>query len=288
MRTVLGTRLSAVSAGTLAALGLLVAAAPVLTVYDPTTVDLLNVLQPPGPGHLMGTDQLGRDVWTRLLYGGRVSMLVGLASVLLSLGSGVIYGAVSGYLGGAADRLMMRVVDALLCLPGILIMMVVQSLTRPGLFNVIVVIGLTSWLQTARLVRTELLALKEREFVAAARAAGTPAWRIIYSHLVPHSAPTIIVMGTVGVGHAIMSEATLSFLGLGIPPHQPSWGNMLIGGQNHILSGAWWVVLFPGVMIIATVLSVTFLGDVLQDVLAPGRSGRKEVCLPWLKKRRPA
>ncbi|MCL6635966.1 MAG: ABC transporter permease [Peptococcaceae bacterium] len=281
-------RLFVFSTGTLAVLGLLVAAAPLLTGYDPAEVDLLHVLQPPGPGHLMGTDQLGRDVWARLLYGGRVSMLVGLASVLLSLGAGVLYGAVSGYLGGAPDRLMMRVVDALLCLPGILIMMVVQSLSRPGLFNVIMVIGLTSWMQTARLVRTEILALKEREFVVAARAAGTSAWRIIHSHLVPHAAPTIIVMGAVGVGHAIMSEATLSFLGLGIPPHQPSWGNMLIGGQNHILSGAWWVVFFPGIMIVATVLSVTFLGDVLQDVLAPGRNWRKEVGLPWLRNGRAA
>lgn len=284
MRKVFRTSLFAVSAGTLLLLGLLVAAAPLLTVYDPTGVDLLNVLRPPGPGHLMGTDQMGRDVWARLLYGGRVSMLVGLTSVLFSLVAGVLYGAVSGYLGGPVDRLMMRVVDALLCLPGILIMMVLQSLTRPSILNVILVIGFTSWMQTARLVRTELLALKELEFVVAARAAGTPAWKIICSHLVPHAAPTIIVMGTVGVGHAIMSEATLSFLGLGIPPHQPSWGNMLIGGQNQILSGAWWVVLFPGIMIVATVLSVTFLGDMLQDMLAQGQGGRKESGLSPLRK----
>lgn len=252
-----------------------VVCAPLLTRCDPTAVNLAKVLQPPGFDHLLGTDQLGRDVWSRLLYGGRVSLLVGMAAVVVALQVGVAYGAVSGYLGGFTDRVLMRVIDALLCIPSILIMMVVQSFVRPSITTVIMVIGLTSWMYTARLVRTELLSLKEREFILAARASGTPAWRTICSHLVPHCAPTVAVMGTVGIGHAIMSEATLSFLALGIPPHEPSWGNMLIGGQNYILAGAWWTVFFTGLAIIITVLSVTFIGDVVQDWVMSGGRRRK-------------
>lgn len=276
-------RLAAVSALTLLLIALMVTFAPLLTSYDPIKVDLLNVLHPPGAKHLLGTDQMGRDIWARMLYGGRISISVGITAVMIALAAGVFYGSLSGYLGGMLDRVLMRIVDALLCLPGLLIMMVIQSLFRPSLMTVILVIGATSWMQTARLVRTELLTLKERDFITAARAAGTPPWKIILSHLVPHCMPTIFVMGTVGVGHAVMSEATLSFLGLGIPPHQPSWGNMLIGGQNYILAGAWWVVAFTGIMITITILAVTFVGDFLQDCLIPGRTLKRELKRPWVR-----
>lgn len=259
----------------LAVLVTAVICAPLLTRYDPTAVNLAGVLQPPGFNHLLGTDHLGRDIWSRLLYGGRVSLTVGIAAVVVALLVGVTYGAVSGYLGGFTDRILMRVIDAVLCIPSILIMMVVQSFLRPSLTTVVLVIGVTNWMYTARLVRTELLSLKEREFIVAAKACGTPPWKTVCKHLVPHCAPTVAVMGTVGIGHAIMSEATLSFLALGIPPHKPSWGNMLIGGQNYILAGAWWTVLFTGIAIIITVLSVTFIGDVVQDWVLSGGRGRK-------------
>lgn len=250
-------------------MAIMVIGAPLFTAKDPTAVELTKTLKPPGQGNWLGTDEMGRDIWTRLLYGGRVSLLVGVASVAVSTVLGVTYGAVSGYVGGWIDRVLMRIIDALLCLPSMLIMLVIQSMTKPSLTNVVLVIGFTTWMQMSRLVRTEVLSLKEREFVLAAKAAGTPVWKIILRHLVPHCSPTIIVMATVGVGHAILSEASLSFLGLGIPPHQPSWGNMLIGGQNQILAGAWWIPVFPGAMIICTVLAITFASDGLQHMLLP-------------------
>ncbi|KNZ71115.1 binding-protein-dependent transport system inner membrane protein [Thermincola ferriacetica] len=250
-------------------MAIMVIGAPLFTAKDPTAVELTKTLKPPGQGNWLGTDEMGRDIWTRLLYGGRVSLLVGVASVAVSTVLGVTYGAVSGYVGEWIDRVLMRIIDALLCLPSMLIMLVIQSMTKPSLTNVVLVIGFTTWMQMSRLVRTEVLSLKEREFVLAAKAAGTPVWKIILRHLVPHCSPTIIVMATVGVGHAILSEASLSFLGLGIPPHQPSWGNMLIGGQNQILAGAWWIPVFPGAMIICTVLAITFASDGLQHMLLP-------------------
>lgn len=246
-----------------------VALAPALSGYDPVAVDLLSAYRPPGSFHVLGTDSMGRDILSRLLYGGRVSMLVGVVSVALSITVGTAYGALSGYLGGKTDSVLMRVLDALLALPNMLLMLVIQAIAGAGLVNLILVIGFTSWMQTARMVRGEVLSLKERDFVKAARVLGSPWWRIVSRHLVPHCLPTIIVVATLGVGHAIMSETSMSFLGLGIPPHEPSWGNMLMGGQNSILIGSWWMVLFPGLSIVATVLSITYIGDYIQQVLNP-------------------
>ncbi|PKM48080.1 MAG: peptide ABC transporter permease [Firmicutes bacterium HGW-Firmicutes-8] len=267
----------------LTVMAVMVIGAPLFTAKDPTGVELTKTLRQPGQGNLLGTDEMGRDIWTRLLYGGRVSLSVGVASVAVSTVLGVAYGAISGYAGGWVDRVLMRIIDALLCLPSMLIMLVIQSMTRPSLTNVVLVIGFTTWMQMSRLVRTEVLSLKEREFVLAALAAGTPVWKIILRHLVPHCSPTIIVMATVGVGHAILSETSLSFLGLGIPPHQPSLGNMLIGGQNQILAGAWWIPVFPGAMIISTVLAITFASDGLQHILMLRNAGIEEGVKKWLK-----
>lgn len=264
-------------------MAVMVIGAPLFTAKDPTTVELTKTLQPPGPGSPLGTDEMGRDIWTRLLYGGRVSLLVGIASVVVSTVLGITYGAVSGYAGGWIDRVLMRIIDALLCLPSMLIMLVIQAMTRPSLLNVVLVIGFTTWMQMSRLVRTEVLSLKEREFILAAKAAGSPAWKTILRHLVPHCSPTIIVLATVGVGHAILSETSLSFLGLGIPPHQPSWGNMLIGGQNQILAGAWWIPVFPGAMIICTVLAITFASDGLEHILSPRNDAMKAGVKKWPK-----
>ncbi|WP_053364832.1 ABC transporter permease [Bacillus sp. FJAT-27245] len=242
--------------------------APVFTPYDPLSVGLMNILQPPTAAHLFGTDQLGRDVFARLLYGGRVSLAVGGAAMLLSVSFGTGYGVISGFLGGMADRIMMRVLDALLSIPSILLMIGIQVFIPASFLSVVIVIGMTSWMPIARLIRTEILSLKGEIFIQASVVVGASPAQLLIRHLLPQSLPTIIVMSITGVSHAILSEATLSFFGIGIPPHEPSWGNMLMGAQSYVLSGAWWIALFPGLLITFTVLAVTFLGDVLQDRFA--------------------
>ncbi|WP_078412546.1 ABC transporter permease [Priestia abyssalis] len=248
--------------------------APVLTPYDPQAVELTTILQPPNSVHLFGTDELGRDVLTRLLYGGRVSLAVGTAAMIIAIVIGVSYGAVSGFAGGMIDRVMMRILDALISIPSLLLMIGIQVLFPASWITVVLIIGMTSWMPIARLIRTEILSLKGEVFVQAASVVGASSFQLLRRHLLPQCLPTLIVMSVSGVSHAILSEATLSFLGIGIPPHEPSWGNMLIGAQNYLLSGAWWIAVFPGLLITCTALAITFLGDVLQDRFA----------LPQLKK----
>lgn len=242
--------------------------APLLTPYDPLSVGLMKILQPPTTDHLFGTDQLGRDVLTRLLYGGRVSLAVGAAAMLIAVAFGVSYGVISGFFGGIIDRIMMRVLDALLSIPSILLMIGIQVFIPASFLSVVVVIGMTSWMPIARLIRTEILSLKGEIFIQASVVVGASSAQLLTRHLLPQCLPTIIVMSISGVSHAILSEATLSFFGIGIPPHEPSWGNMLMGAQSYLLSGAWWIALFPGLLITCTVLAVTFLGDMLQDRFA--------------------
>lgn len=242
--------------------------APLLTPYDPLSIGLMNILQPPNAAHLFGTDQLGRDVLTRLLYGGRVSLAVGASAMLVSVAFGVSYGVISGFLGGITDRIMMRVLDALLSIPSILLMIGIQVFIPASFTSVVIVIGMTSWMQIARLIRTEVMSLKGEIFIQASVVVGASSSQLLIRHLLPQCLPTIIVMSISGVSHAILSESTLSFFGIGIPAHEPSWGNMLMGSQSYLLSGAWWVALFPGLLITLTVLAVTFLGDLLQDRFA--------------------
>ncbi|WP_236719667.1 ABC transporter permease [Neobacillus mesonae] len=242
--------------------------AQVVTSFDPQAVGLSSILQPPNAVHLFGTDELGRDVLTRLLYGGRVSLAVGLAAMLISVVIGAGYGAVSGFVGGIIDRVMMRVLDTLISIPSILLMIGIQVLLPRNLVTVVLVIGLTSWMPIARLIRAEILSLKGEIFIQASAVVGASPLQLLTRHLLPQCLPTITVMSISGVSHAILAEATLSFLGLGIPPHEPSWGNMLTGVQNYLLSGVWWIALFPGLLITLTVLAVTFLGDILQDRFA--------------------
>ncbi len=248
--------------------------APVLTPYDPLSIGLAKTLQPPSAAHLFGTDELGRDVLTRLLYGGRISLTVGAAAMMMAIVIGAGFGVISGFLGGVVDRIMMRILDALLSIPSILLMIGIQVLIPASLLSVVVIIGMTSWMPIARLIRTEILSLKGETFIQASVVVGASSSQLLTRHLLPQCLPTIIVMSISGVSHAILSEATLSFLGIGIPPHEPSWGNMLMGAQSYLLSGAWWIALFPGLLITCTVLAVTYLGDVLQDRFA----------LPQLKK----
>jgi peptide/nickel transport system permease protein len=243
--------------------------APLIAIHNPVDVNLTMVRQVPQGEYWLGTDELGRDVFSRLLYGARVSLLVGISSVLLSTTIGLGFGLVSGYAGGIVDNMMMRLVDGLLSLPALILVIALQSLGKQGLWSVVLVIAATNWMQTARLVRTEFLSMKQRSFVKAAVVTGTSDFKVIFRHILPNCLASVVVLATINVGHAIVTEASLSFLGLGIPPHQPSWGNMLMGGQRSILAGCWWITFFPGMMIVATVLAVNFVGDAIRDALDP-------------------
>lgn len=269
------------AASSFAALLAAVLFAPLLTAHDPLAVRMDSVLQPPGSGHLLGTDELGRDVFSRLLYGGRVSLAVGAAAMLVSVAAGIFYGVVSGLAGGGIDRLMMRFIDALLSIPSLLLMIGLQLVFSPSLLAVILVISLTSWMPIARLIRTEILAMKRDVFIQASTVLGASPLQLLYRHMIPQCIPTIIVLAVSGVSHAIIAEATLSFLGIGIPPQEPSWGNMLMSAQSHLLSGAWWLAVFPAGCIIFTILVVNVFGDQLQDRLAAPqfRKGNKN---DWL------
>lgn len=242
--------------------------APLLAVHDPLAIQMNSVLQPPSKVHLLGTDELGRDVFSRLLHGGRVSIAVGSIAMLVSVGVGVTYGAVSALAGGKVDQLMMRLIDALLSIPSLLLMIGLQLVFSASLLAVILVISLTSWMPIARLIRTELISMKKDVFIQASTVIGASPLHLLRRHMLPQCTPTIIVLAVSGISHAIMAEATLSFLGIGIPPQEPSWGNMLMGAQSHLLSGAWWLAVFPASCITYTILVVNFLGDRLQDRLA--------------------
>lgn len=268
--------LGRIGIGVLVVLSLLALLAPVLAPYSPVDTDLSVVRQPPQAGHWLGTDELGRDVLSRLLYGARVSLSVGLAAVILSTLIGFGFGLLSGYAGGITDNILMRLIDGLLSIPTLVLVIAIQSLGTQGLTSVVLVIAGTSWMQVARLVRTEFLGIKQRTFIKGAIAAGTTQWNLVFRHIVPNCLATVIVIATLDIGHAIVTEAALSFLGMGIPPHEASWGNMLMGGQRSILAGVWWITLFPGAMIVITVLATTLVGDAIRDSLDP-LAARKKV-----------
>ena len=235
-------------------------AAPLLAPADPTTLHLSHTLQSPGEGFWLGTDALGRDVLSRLLYGARTSLSVGLVAVGLAVGLGVAIGALAATGPRWADNLLMRATDAVLCFPTIFLILAVITLLTPSLMNVMVVIGLTGWMGTARLVRAEVLSLKSRAFVEAARLAGVGPWQILLRHLLPNALPPILTSASLGLAGAILTEAGLSFLGLGIQPPTPSWGSILNDGKD-VLDVAWWLTAFPSVCIVVTTLGFTLLGE---------------------------
>lgn len=243
---------------------LLSSAAPLLAGADPTEVRMDRILQAPASGNPLGTDELGRDVWSRLLYGGRVSLAVGFLAMALSVLVGVILGTVSGLAGGFIDRLIMRVTDMMLSVPSLLLMIGLQAISPAGLLSVILVIGFTGWMLIARVIRTEIRVIRKETYVLAAKKLGAGPWRRFISHLFPRLMPSIIVLAASSAGHAILAEATLSFLGLGIPQTTPSWGNMLNGAQGYLMSGAWWLAVFPGLCIALTIYFIHVLGDRLQ------------------------
>jgi len=244
--------------------------APVLATHDRDAVDMFSVEQAPGKGHLLGTDDIGRDVFSRLLYGGQVSLGVGLSAVLLQVLIGVTLGAVSGYFGGFVDSLIMRLVDMVMCFPFYVIAISMAAIFGGSATNIVIIIGILSWTGVARIVRAQVMSLRNREFIEAARALGLQPWEIILKHMLPNCLSPIIVNATLGMAVAILTEAGLSFLGMGVTPPQPSWGNMLSAAQSMIaLRYQWWRWLPPGLLVFLTVLSINFLGDGLRDALDP-------------------
>jgi peptide/nickel transport system permease protein len=246
---------------------LMALAAPLIAPGDPSRIVLGVRENPPSLDHLFGTDRLGRDVFGRIVWGARVSLGVSLLAVSLGSIIGILLGAIAGYTSGMTDVLITRAIDVMLALPTFFLLVTIQSLFPPSVTNVIVIIGITSWMAIARIVRGQFLTMKEREFVEAARCLGVQPARIVFRHILPNVSSQIIVFFTLGIADAVLVESALSFLGLGVPPYQASWGNMLNDGQIGILSGTWWVAFFPGLMILLTALSINLLGDGLQESL---------------------
>ncbi|MCI7568739.1 ABC transporter permease [Desulfovibrio sp.] len=243
-------------------------AAPLLAPYDPDACNSQAIFAPPSSEFWLGTDRLGRDVFSRLLYGGRVSLWVGFVAVGISSAIGVALGLVSGYFRGWVDEFIMRVVDVMLCFPSFFLILSVIAFLEPSLTNIMIVIGLTSWMGVARLVRAETLSLREREFVDAARLAGCSTARILWRHILPNALAPVLISATLGVAGAILVESSLSFLGIGLRPPASSWGNMLQDGKAA-LEIAPWLSIYPGVAILLTVLGYNLLGEGLRDLLDP-------------------
>jgi peptide/nickel transport system permease protein len=246
--------------------------APAIAPYDPGRIDVNNILSPPSAKHFLGTDDLGRDVFSRMVYGAGISLKVGFVAVGIAVLIGIILGAVSGYYGGWIDVLIMRLVDIMLCFPSFFLILSVIAFLDPSIFNIMAVIGLTSWMGITRLVRAEFLSLKERDFVLAERAIGASTPRIIFMHILPNALAPVLVSATLGIASAVLTESALSFLGIGVQPPTPSWGNMLTQGKE-VLGVAWWMSVFPGVAILLTVLGYNLLGEGIRDAIDPRLKG---------------
>jgi peptide/nickel transport system permease protein len=263
-------RLAVFGGAVLVLLVLMALFAPIIAGQDPYHQDYSALKQPPSREHILGTDALGRDMWARIVYATRVSLSVGLVAVTIYTIIGTILGAVAGYYGGTMDAVIMRFTDIVMCFPMLIIIITVVAMVGSSLFNIMAVIGLIAWPSIARLVRGQFLSLREQEFVTAAHCLGVPPGRIIRSHLLPNCVGPITVAATFGMAGAILTEASLSFLGLGVPPPEPSWGQMLTEAQKlSILAGMPWLWIPPGLMIVLTILSVNFVGDGLRDALDP-------------------
>ncbi len=244
--------------------------APIVATHDPYKVDLLAAGQSPSWDHWLGTDEVGRDVFSRLVYGSRVSLSVGLVAVTIYTLLGTVLGAVSGYFGGWADGVIQRVTDTVMCFPPLIIIIAAVSIVGPSIWNVMLIIGVLTWTGTCRLVRAQFLSLREQEFVEAARAVGVGDLRLIFRHVLPNAIAPVIVSATFGIAAAILTEAGLSFLGLGVQPPTPSWGNLINLAQSaSILQQMPWLWAPPGLLIAVAVLSINFIGDGLRDALDP-------------------
>jgi peptide/nickel transport system permease protein len=243
-------------------------AAPWVAPHDPTAIDARTILVGPSARHLLGTDDLGRDVLSRLIYGARISLAVGFVSVGIAVLIGTSLGACAGYFGGLVDAVVMRFVDIMLCFPSTFLILAVIAFIGPSIWNVMFVIGITGWMGVCRLVRAEFLSLRERDFVVAARALGAGDARLIFRHILPNALAPVLVAAVLGVAGAILTESGLSFLGLGVQPPTPSWGNILTAGKDNI-DVAWWLSFFPGLAITLTMLGYNMLGEGLRDAIDP-------------------
>jgi peptide/nickel transport system permease protein len=245
--------------------------APFISRYDPSAQNLSERLLAPSHKFILGTDDLGRDVLARMIYGIRISLSVGIIAVGISTVIGTILGITSGYFGGWADSLIMRFVDVMLCFPTFFLILLVIAFLEPSIYNIMIVIGITSWPGLTRLVRAEVLSIREREYIQSAEILGLSHPRIFFVHILPNVISPVIVTATLGIGAAILTESGLSFLGLGVQPPAPSWGQMLTTGKEYIYF-AWWLSFFPGAAILVTVLAFNLLGEGLRDVLDPRKN----------------
>lgn len=272
-------RMALVGLFVLAALVIGSASVSFVSPYDPEKSSMRERREPPSLAHPMGTDTLGRDMMTRLLYGGRISLSIGLLATLLGVTIGTFIGAIAGYYGGTVDNLLMRLTDLFISLPRIFMLIIMSLLLRSmeapllqaygGVGGIVLILGLLSWTGVARLVRGQFLSLKEKEFVEAAQTLGIRNMRIVFRHVLPNTATPIIVAATLLVAGSIISESGLSFLGFGVQPPTPTWGNMLNAAQDEMRKGNWWMAFFPGLMIFLTVISINYIGDGLRDALDP-------------------
>jgi peptide/nickel transport system permease protein len=242
--------------------------APWISPYDPNAINLSEGLAQPSPDHPFGTAQLGRDVLSRIIWGAGISLKVGFVATGFSLLIGVILGALAGYYGRWVDAVIMRFVDIMLCFPSFFLILAVIAILEPSIWNIMIVIGLTGWMGITRLVRADFISLRERDFVQAARAVGAGDLRIIFRHILPNAMASVLVAATLGVAGAILTESALSFLGIGVQPPTPSWGNILTAGKNNI-DIAWWLSLYPWLAILITVLGYNLLGEGIRDSLDP-------------------
>jgi peptide/nickel transport system permease protein len=283
-------RLSVAGGVIVLALFFIAAFAPVIAPYSPHNIDRNHILEPPGLKHPFGTDDLGRDVMSRMIWGSRISLAVGFVAIGLATIIGMVLGAVSGYYGGWAERIIMRFIDIMLSIPTFFLILAViafidpdiwdfilpswlkgsgdVSFLDPSILNIMIVIGLTSWMGVARLVRAEFLSLKERDFILAARALGAGDLRIIFRHIMLNSMAPVLVSAVLGIAGAVLVESSLSFLGIGVRPPTPSWGNILTLGKDNI-GVAWWLSVFPGLAILVTVLGYNLLGEGIRDSIDP-------------------
>lgn len=250
--------------------GVAALSAPFVAPYDPSRIDLSRAGLAPGHEHLLGTDLLGRDILSRALHGARVSLFVGLSAAAIAALLGVSLGMIAAYRGGLLDALVTRLVDAALAMPAFFLLIAVQTLLGAGVANVIIMVSLIGWMVVARVVRAVTLSMKEREFILAARALGCSGARIVVRHLLPNLVGQVGVLFTLGVADALLIESALSFLGMGVPPTEASWGNMLSDAQAAILSGAWWIPAFPGMLILGTAMAVNLVGDALSGAATEG------------------
>jgi peptide/nickel transport system permease protein len=251
-------------------ISLSVAIGPLLTDTDPNRIVFSQMNKPPSLQFPMGTDELGRDQLVRILYGGRTTLMVGLACIIVSVTLGITLGSIAGYSGGVIDNLIMRLVDVFYSLPGLFVVIILMTLIGPGFWTIVISISILRWMTTSRLVRACFLSLKEREFITASRALGMSNIGIVVRHLLPNSIGPVTVSATLNIAGAILTESTLSFLGLGFQPPQATWGRMLLEATKAVIQyGQWWRVFFPGLMLFLTILCINYIGDGLRDALDP-------------------